>query len=261
MNSFPDAPHMGGGPSVRQTLTRLFELHAEIVDNPSKIDSLTAAIIAAVRSLPPASVGAPSAAATTADIAGLLLESTAIDAAPDDTVREPAGLGRSAVRFGPGGSVLEPASDTFDVTVAPGEDVQTAVDRCPHGGSVLLQPGTHAGPLVLTAGRVVHVFGRGRAMLRTAVGEVIASSAATSTIAGLSVRTDAHTSGEGQVGILITAGRLRVQECDVSSQSRSGICVKGPSADPFIVGCRVHHGARACIALADGCRGTFKGCQ
>ena len=46
--------------------------------------------------------------------------------------------------------MLEPANSAFDVTVAPGEGVQAAVDRCPAGGSVLLQPGTHEGPLVLS---------------------------------------------------------------------------------------------------------------
>ena len=53
------------------------------------------------------------------------------------------------MRVGPGGHVLEPASGAFDVTVAPGEDVQAAVGRCPPGGCVLLLPGTHDGPLVL----------------------------------------------------------------------------------------------------------------
>ena len=52
---------------------------------------------------------------------------------------------RSAVRIGPGGHVLEPASGTFDVTVVPGEDVRAAIDRCPSGGSVLLLPGVHEG--------------------------------------------------------------------------------------------------------------------
>ena len=56
--------------------------------------------------------------------------------------------------------------DAFDVTVAPGRDVQAAVKRCPRGGSVLLLPGVHEGPLDLTAGKTVHVFGRGRAVLR-----------------------------------------------------------------------------------------------
>ena len=93
---------------------------------------------------------------------------------------------RSASRFYRSGAVLEPASGTFDVTVAPGEDVQAAVDACPPGGSVLLLPGTHAGPLVLLADKEVHVFGRGHATLRTASGTaVVTSEAAVATCDGL----------------------------------------------------------------------------
>ena len=162
------------------------------------------------------------------------------------------------VRIKRSGAVLEPGA--FDVTVAPGEDVAAAVGRCPPGGSVLLLPGAHAGPLVLAADKEVHVFGRGLATLRTTGETVVSSSAATATLDGLIVRTDAHTAGDGHFGILLTAGKLRVQACDVSSQSRSGICVKGPAADPFIVGCHVHHGVRACVALTGGCQGTVKDC-
>ena len=169
--------------------------------------------------------------------------------------------GTTAVFASPDGTVREPASGAFDVTVAPGQSIQAAVDRCPRDGCVLLLPGTHAGPLVLAARKEVHVFGRGRAILRTAAGEVIVSAASMATIDGLIVRTGAHTEGDGHYGILITAGKLRVQACDVSSQSRSGICVQGPTADPFIVGCRLHHGARAGIALCDGCQGTVKDCM
>ena len=51
----------------------------------------------------------------------------------------------------PPGWVFPP--DAFDVTVTPDEDVQVAVDACPPGGSVLLLPGTHNGPLDLPAGK------------------------------------------------------------------------------------------------------------
>ena len=95
----------------------------------------------------------------------------------------------SAVRITPGGLVREPASGTFDVTVAPGEDVQAAVDACPPDGSVLLLPGTHDGPLVLMAGKVVHMFGLGLATLQAATGTVVTSEAETAVdVDGLIIR-------------------------------------------------------------------------
>ena len=86
---------------------------------------------------------------------------TAADAAP-------ASKWHTAVRKGGSAAILPPASNTFDVTVPPGEDVQAAVERCPQGGCMLLMPGVHEGPLTLAANKVVHVFGRGQAVLQRA---------------------------------------------------------------------------------------------
>ena len=140
---------------------------------------------------------------------------------------------RSAVRAGPN-MVLEPASGTFDVTVAPGEDVQAAVDRCPPGGCVLLLPGTYDGPLVLAVGKVVHVFGRGRATLRTAEENVLTSSADASTVDGLILRREAG--GGANYCVKINGGRLRLQACDITSASF--VCVGITGGDPLVAACR-----------------------
>ena len=143
----------------------------------------------------------------------------------------------TAVRVARSGAVLEPSSGTFAATVAPGEDVQAAVDACPRGGCVLLLPGTHAGPLVLTANQEVHLFGRGQATLRTSAGAgpVLSSMAERATVDGLIiVREGGGLSGEN--GVAITAGRLRLQASRMSSEAAAGIFVAG--GDPFIIGCR-----------------------
>ena len=131
--------------------------------------------------------------------------------------------------------MLEPASGTFDVTVAPGEPVQAAVDRCPPGGSVLLQPGMHAGRLVLAPDQEVHVFGRGRATLRVADGNVLTSSSAVATVDGLILRREAG--GGNRYCVWIRSGRLRLQACDVTCASISCIGIEG-GADPTITACK-----------------------
>jgi len=143
---------------------------------------------------------------------------------------------RSAVRVGPSGHVLEPASGAFDVTVAPGEDVQAAVDRCPPGGSVLLLPGTHSGSLELAATKEVHIFGRGRAMLRAEAGQLVASEAVEATLDGLVVRRDPGEYGGTSYGVLITDGALRVQACDITCAV--GPCVYIEGGDPVLASCR-----------------------
>ena len=149
-----------------------------------------------------------------------------------------------AVRVKRSGAVLEPASGTFDVVVAPGQGVQAAVDACPRGGSVLLLPGTHEGPLVLSADQEVHVFGRGRATLRAAAGtaSVLTSSAAKATADGLAVRREGQRL-EGEVseatcGVVIRGGALRIQACDVCSTAGFSIEIGGVGADPVITECK-----------------------
>ena len=152
----------------------------------------------------------------------------------DAAAAAPASRWHSAVRICRSGTVLEPASGTFDVTVPPGEDVQAAVDRCPPGGCVLLLPGMHTRPLRLAADKEVHVFGHGRATLRTASGDVVASSSATATLDGLVIRREAG--GYGRVGVCIEGGALQLQACDIASSS--SYCVWVTSGDPVLVSCR-----------------------
>ena len=148
---------------------------------------------------------------------------------------------RRTVRVGPDGAVREPASGAFDVTVAPGQRVQMAVDACPAGGSVLLLPGTHDGPLVLAASKVVHVFGRGSATLRAATGTVVTSEAVEGTLDGLIIRREA---GGTRVNnyrdcVWIRGGRLRLQACDVTGAAPFVPCVViMGGADPLLSICK-----------------------
>ena len=151
---------------------------------------------------------------------------------------------RSAVRIARIGYVLEPAAGAFDVTVAPGEDVQAAVDACPPSGCVLLLSGTHAGPLVLNADKELHVFGRGRATLRTSTGIVLSSEALRSTVDGLAVRREAGELdvGVGGFGVVVKGGALRLQGCDLTCAANGAcLCVDG-GADPVVASCRCARG-------------------
>ena len=146
-----------------------------------------------------------------------------------------------AVRTKRSGTVLEPPSGTFDVTVAPGEDVQAAVDRCPRGGCVLLLPGRHAGPLVLSAGQEVHVFGRGQATLRTTARSVLTCRSAKATFDNISLKRALVQAVGGDHCVVLRAGALRLQACDVISVAGCGIsaeAVDGAGLDLSAVACK-----------------------
>ena len=122
-----------------------------------------------------------------------------------------------AVRIKRSGAVLEPVSGSFDVTVAPGSNVQAAVDRCPRGGCVLLLPGTHAGPLVLRTNQEVHLFGRGQATLRTSMGSLLTSTAVRATVDGVSLKRFL-VAGEGDHCVVLERGALRLQVWGVADR-------------------------------------------
>ena len=143
--------------------------------------------------------------------------------------------------------------DAFDVTVAPGQPVQAAVDGCPADGCVLLLPGAHDGPLVLKAGKKVHVFGRGLATLRAATGTVVTSDAAAATLDGLIIRRQAGGDGSswmttifccGDVtagtdyGVWVKGGGLRLQACDITSAEQECVWIEGGTADPVLAACK-----------------------
>ena len=172
----------------------------------------------------------------------------------------------NTVRVTSAGDVLEPAG-TFDATVLPGEAVQDAVDRCPPGGSLLLSPGAHAGPLLIAADKVVHVFGRGRATLRTTTGEgaTLVSLAHASTFDGLLLKRDVPGGKEKErfwsYCVFVHGGGLRLQNCAVTSKSLAAVGVDH-GASPTIVDCRIHHCVGPGILfVGHGTRGTVLGCE
>ena len=138
---------------------------------------------------------------------------------------------RSA-RVGRGGTVLEPVSGAFDKTIAPGEDVQAAVDACPRGGCVLLLPGLHVGSLSLRADREVAVFGRGAAFLVALNGHTLTSSAARSAVSGICILRLGLQPGHA---VLVEGGGLSLHAC--AAHSSGGSCVAVLSGSPSVVEC------------------------
>ena len=183
-----------------------------------------------------------------------------------------------AVRVKRDGTRMEPASGVFFAAVSPGvgEDVQTAVDRCPRGGCVLLLPGVHAGPLMLAADKVVHVFGRGQATLSCSAGHVVTSFAEESSINGLILRREADVAPVIDVDavdeapeppvasddhtVWIRGGQLRMQACDVTNVLYACVSIE-TKADPVLVACKIHDAGKSGLLFYDvGTKGRVVDC-
>ena len=133
--------------------------------------------------------------------------------------------------------------------VAPGEDVQAAVDRCSLGGSVWLLPGIHDGPITLR--RDVRIWGRGRAILRSPFTTAIMCLSGTSIVDGVRVVCNSDIGGT----VRVQAGSLVLQSCHVDSLKTVGLCVVGGRLTAQ--GCQVTAGRCALLAGKDGASAEF----
>ena len=155
-----------------------------------------------------------------------------------------------------------PIFGSFFAIAEAGSCVQAAVDACPPRGAILLGPGTHLGPLVIS--KEVHIYGRGLATLECdGSADTLTSTAAVATVDGLVILKGPHREGEkAGNAVWIKAGGLRLQDCTVSSKSFVCVAISGrpapavtakeessavvdvveraeePGADPVIIGCR-----------------------
>ena len=172
------------------------------------------------------------------------------------------------VRVSPrSGGVLEPVA-SFDVvanathiTYARGNDVdlltfdsnqelynlQAAIDACPHGGSVLLLPGDHDGPVEVGRDKVVHVFGRGLARIVVAVQPREAEyslkcKATTSTFDGVAFA----------CSVAVGGGGARFQHCEFLGKCAMGVVTGG---DPVVTQCRI---VGALLVADAGTQGYFE---
>ena len=173
---------------------------------------------------------------------------------------------RSLVRLDRYGTVLAPLSG-YDIIVIEGEDVQSAIDRCPVGGSVLLMPGRHLGPLVLSADRLVHIFGNSLAYLWSSVGDVVTSFCAASTLDSIFIEADDVFGGLlGDVGlgvgVMIHCGRPRFQSCDFFGSCQEAVSIKG-GADPYFSKCKFRNldESESIKIMGIGTRGHFENCE
>ena len=135
------------------------------------------------------------------------------------------------VRVSPrSGGVLEPVA-AFDAVVDAAANLQAAIDACPHGGSVLLLPGDHAGPINVGRDKVVHVFGRGLARIAVDVQPRVAEFslkcvATTSTFDGVAFAST----------VAVGGGGARFQHCEFLSECAMGVVTGG---DPVVTQCRL----------------------
>ena len=161
----------------------------------------------------------------------------------------------------------EPPSGRFSVVCGPeggGAGIQHAIDGCEEGGAILLREGAYQVTQTLRLDRRVHVFGQWVAELRGVLPRGSPMIHSTSPAATLDrLRIDNHNEGYSCT-LYVTYGRLRLQDCDVSSRPGNGheaLHASGEAALADASGCTFRGGGGSGIGFGNGAAGRVDGCD
>jgi len=131
--------------------------------------------------------------------------------------------------------------------------ISRAVEAAPPGALIEVQSGEYADHIVLE--KAVEIAGMGR---REAVVRGVRGPALFSTAEGAVVRNLRLTVSEKaqSAAVLVKAGDLRLQDCEMGSQSLS--CIEVAGGTPTVAGCLVREGQRSGIYVRDGATGVYE---
>ena len=144
--------------------------------------------------------------------------------------------------FLPSGHVGEPQAQCFFATCVPAEGgggIQSAVDACPLGGSILLSEGVYLITTKLVLRRSIHLFGRGKAELRCVA---IPDQTTVVWIEGPGAPPPGHVDGPLA---RITLDRIRIVNEDRGSWAVA--CMPGPNPAPSVAG--IHVRLQECLLI------------
>ncbi len=133
--------------------------------------------------------------------------------------------------------------------------ITEAIEAAEPGDRILVRPGLYQESLVID--KPLEIVGDG------ALGEVVVQGSGANTvlfrttmgrIANLSLRQ----MGDGRfVCVRITQGRLELEDCDITSQSLTGVVIDG-GADPRLRRNRIHDGKQSGVLVQDNGQGTLE---
>lgn len=185
--------------------------------------------------------------------------------------------GANASPLSPTPRVKQPASTTQSPNVSPTSTLIVTLDgsgdfssisdallHAPPNSRVLVRPGIYVESLVLD--KQIEIVGDGA--LDEIIVQATAASCLTMLAAGeavvrnLTLQGLAHSTGhEGFFAVDIAHGRLRLEGCDVTSDSLACIAIHNREAAPVIHRCRIHHGFDSGIYCFDEAGGSIEACD
>lgn len=137
-----------------------------------------------------------------------------------------------------------------------------AITNARTGTRILVRPGLYREQVVLD--RSLEIIGDGQVsdiFLENTDAPCIRMASDYAVVRSLSIRGRASQEGQEYGAIDIPQGRLVLEDCDISSDSRACISISGSKANPIIWRCQIHDGKQVGILVSDRGQGILEECD
>ncbi len=142
------------------------------------------------------------------------------------------------------------------------QTISAAVLAATPGARILVRPGVYRESVIID--KAVEIVGDGPAgamVVEAAGGNCLTVATPGAVVRGLTLRQQNGAAGQEYFGVEIVQGPFRMEECDITSDSRSCIAIHGQSAHPIIRRCTIHDGQRAGVAVYEKARAVIEDCD
>ncbi len=139
--------------------------------------------------------------------------------------------------------------------------IAEAVRRAPPNSLITVREGLYDESLVLE--KAVKIVGEGspqRIIVRGSNASPLVMRTAKALVRGITLQARAAHSGQAFFAVEISRGELVLENCDVTSDSLSGIAVFGADANPLITNCRIYGCTDSGIYIFEQARGRVSDC-
>jgi hypothetical protein len=136
-----------------------------------------------------------------------------------------------------------------------------AVRAAPAGSTILIRPGLYREALALDKAVTLQGDGPPENVTITSAEAPCLSATAEAVARGLTLRRTRSERGRDGYAVVVRRGGLRLEGCDVSSESLACVAIHGPDSNPTLRQCRIHHGSEGGVLIYQQGRGTLEGCE
>ena len=180
----------------------------------------------------------------------------------------PSNSGQLAVALG-SPTITEPSESPCSDSITVSQDgrgqyssISAALARAIPGATILVSKGLYKEGL--TINRPVQIIGTGRLgdiAIVSEYGSCLTMRADYATVRGMTLRNSQADTAADVPSVDVGAGKLVMEDCDISSASSGCVAIHGPGTDPIIRRCRIHDSAKHGVYVYDNGRGTIEQCD